>query len=73
MVRDGEHGLLVDPGQPDELAKALEKLLASPELRRSLGTAARKRAEERFDLPALRERLGAIYLEAARARSRRRP
>jgi glycosyltransferase involved in cell wall biosynthesis len=73
MVRDGEHGLLVDPGQPDQLAEALETLLASPDLRSSMGTSARKRAEERFDLPALRERLGAIYKEAARARRRPRP
>jgi glycosyltransferase involved in cell wall biosynthesis len=70
LVRDGEHGLLIDPGQPDELAEALEKLVASPELRRSMGTSARKRAEERFDLPALRQRLGELYREAARARSR---
>lgn len=72
MIRDGVDGFLVDPGHPDELATALGRLLASPELRRSMGASARKRAEERFDLPGLRERLETLYREAAWARSQAR-
>jgi glycosyltransferase involved in cell wall biosynthesis len=65
MVRDGEEGLLVEPGRPEELAGALEKVLGSPELRRSMASSARKHVEKRFDLPGLRERLGSLYREAA--------
>jgi glycosyltransferase involved in cell wall biosynthesis len=74
MVQEGEDGILVDPGRPDLLADALAKLVASPELRRSMGASGRRRAKERFDLPGLRERLGKLYLEAsssARSRTRR--
>lgn len=73
MVRDGRDGFLIDPGRTDELADVLERLVRSPELRRSMGRSARERAEERFDLPRFRERLGGIYREAASTgrRSRR--
>jgi len=70
MVRDGEDGFLVDPANAEALADALVKLLDSAELRRSMGRSGRERAEERFDLPRLRERLQELYLEAARARTR---
>lgn len=69
MVRDGEDGLLVDPGDSDGLADALAKLLGSPELRRTMGSSARRRAEDRFDLPGLRQRLRELYMEAAASRS----
>lgn len=72
MVREGEDGFLVDPGSPDALADALGKLLSSPQLRRTMGASGRKRAEERFDLPGLRERLRKLYMEAAGSLSRTR-
>jgi glycosyltransferase involved in cell wall biosynthesis len=71
MVRDGKDGFLVDPGHPEAMAEVLARLVTSPELRRSMGASARRHAEERFDLPALRERLRQLYLEASSARRRR--
>lgn len=50
LIEDGESGLLVEPGDPGALAAALNRLLASPELRHRLAAGARRRAEERFDL-----------------------
>ena len=47
LVVDGVTGLLVPPGDPAALRAALERLLAEPELRRRLGTAARARVAER--------------------------
>ncbi len=54
QVVEGETGLLVDPGDPELLAAALERLTDDPALRRRLGVAGRARAEERFDLEPFR-------------------
>ena len=61
MVEHEVTGLLAEPGDEVGLADALERLLASRDLRRSLGEAGRKRVPERFastrTAPALQERL----------------
>lgn len=62
IVADGETGVLVQPGRPDELAQALGRLVGDAELRRTMGEAARRRAEERFSLPRWR----AAHLELYR-------
>jgi glycosyltransferase involved in cell wall biosynthesis len=46
LVRDGETGFLVPPGDVQALRGALERLLADPVLRRRMGRAARRRAAE---------------------------
>jgi glycosyltransferase involved in cell wall biosynthesis len=45
IVKDGETGLLVPPGDADALRQAMERLLANPELRARMGKAARRRAD----------------------------
>jgi glycosyltransferase involved in cell wall biosynthesis len=50
-VRDGREALLVDPGDPDAIARALTDLGDDPVLRRRIGTAARARWQERYALP----------------------
>jgi glycosyltransferase involved in cell wall biosynthesis len=47
LVEDGACGRLTPPGDADALARALDGLLASPQLRREYGGAARARACER--------------------------
>ncbi len=42
LVRDGETGLLVQPGNPTELRAGIDRLLADPELRKRLGANARR-------------------------------
>ena len=49
VVRDGVEGFLVPVRDPHLLADAIVQLLREPDLRRSMGAAARARAEERFD------------------------
>jgi glycosyltransferase involved in cell wall biosynthesis len=61
VVVDGETGLLVPPRDPDALAEALRTLLADPELRRRLGEAGRRRAQELFDVPRFRRDHLALY------------
>jgi glycosyltransferase involved in cell wall biosynthesis len=61
QVTDGETGLLVEPGNPDELTAALARLTQDAELRRRLGAAARVRAERAFDLEPFRRAHVELY------------
>jgi glycosyltransferase involved in cell wall biosynthesis len=46
IVTTPDHGLLVDPEAPTELAAALRQVLCSPDLRRRLSSGARNRAQD---------------------------
>lgn len=48
VIEDGESGLLVEPGSPEELARAIDRLAADEALRKRLGSAARRRVMERY-------------------------
>jgi glycosyltransferase involved in cell wall biosynthesis len=61
LVVEGETGLLVEPGDPDKLAAAIDRLLADPELRRRLGHAGRARAQGRFALESFRRAHVELY------------
>ena len=50
IVKDGETGVLVPPGEPEPMARALSELLADPERMNQMGKLGHKRAEEHFDL-----------------------
>jgi glycosyltransferase involved in cell wall biosynthesis len=50
IVRDGENGLLVAPGDVKGLGNALELLLRDPQLRARFGAAGRRNIEVRFDV-----------------------
>jgi glycosyltransferase involved in cell wall biosynthesis len=60
-IEDGETGLLVAPGDSGALQKALERLLASGELRDRLGQAARTRASTLFTSEAAASALLRAY------------
>jgi glycosyltransferase involved in cell wall biosynthesis len=64
LVEDGVTGLLVQEGDPDALAHALERLLADEALAQDLAAAARRRVEERFDLGHNVARLRQLFEEA---------
>jgi len=65
LVVDGETGIVVPPRDPAALRSALQRLLADPGLRRSLGAAGRERARERFSWDAVTDATLAAYAEAA--------
>ena len=48
IIQDGETGYLIEPGNVDELADKLDKLLENPELARQMGEAGRKFVEDKF-------------------------
>jgi len=50
VVRQGETGYVVPPGDVELLADSLRTLVASPETRRRLGDNGRRLVEEHFDL-----------------------
>ena len=54
IVQDGENGLLVPPGDPEELARALHRLLTDADLRIRLGKAPRRTIAEHHDLERFR-------------------
>lgn len=56
MLDRGRVGLLVEPGQPDELAGAIATLLANPTHRMNLGHLARERILTQYNL----EKIGAL-------------
>ncbi len=65
VSQDGETGLTVPPGDVDALARAVRELLASPERRRELGRAARRRVELEFRKEVMAERVLALYREVS--------
>jgi colanic acid/amylovoran biosynthesis glycosyltransferase len=58
LIESGRDGILVPPGRADELAAALESLLADPALRRELGAQGRAKVLREFDAEAS---AGALY------------
>ena len=46
LLSDGEYGLLVTPGDVEQLVAALDRILDDPQLRHELGTKGRARAQE---------------------------
>jgi glycosyltransferase involved in cell wall biosynthesis len=67
LVRDGEDGILVPAGDPAALAAAIAKLLGDPELAGELGTSARIRQRQQFDLAGNVSEIEGLYEALAAA------
>lgn len=63
IVRDGQTGLLVNPGDCQGLAYAISSLLKAPDLRYQFAANARKEAEHRFRPDVVARRTYELYLE----------
>jgi glycosyltransferase involved in cell wall biosynthesis len=72
MIADGENGLLVPPGDEDQLAEAMARLLNDADLRARLAAGATERIQ-RFTASAVVERLEAVYARVAPRDSRTSP
>lgn len=66
--QDGITGYTVTPSSVDELAQALNRLMADPALCQRLGAQALQRAQLEFSLDALRSKTLAVYNEAVSQR-----
>lgn len=61
IVRPGENGLLVPPGDAAALASALEGLARNPRRMRRMGDVARTDVRERFSWDSILDRLESVY------------
>ena len=61
IIRDGQTGLLVTPGRPQEMAQAIERLLTDYDLRRRIIGAALQLVQREFDNRILIRDLVQIY------------
>ncbi len=72
LVTDGETGLLFQPGDVDDLVRALRRLVADPILRHALGDRARRHVLAHRDWSALARRYLDVYGAALEHRHARR-
>ena len=61
LVADGAQALLVDRGDSEQLARAIDRLLADDGLRAALGASARDVQQADFDLDAVVRRIEQLY------------
>jgi glycosyltransferase involved in cell wall biosynthesis len=62
LIRDGEEGLLVAPGDVAAMQEAVARLASAPDERQRMGERARERAHREFDLERCMQRILAILL-----------
>ena len=71
LIDDGVHGLLVEPGNPEALAAAIDDLLSDRTRASALGKHARERRRREFDLDVMVHNVEALYTELLAARTAR--
>jgi glycosyltransferase involved in cell wall biosynthesis len=72
IVRDGDTGLLVPPGDAGALARAIERLAADPPVARAMAARGREHVQARFATEPCLARLGAVVDEALTERRKQR-
>jgi glycogen(starch) synthase len=68
VIEDGVNGMLVPPGEPEALARAIDRLLADRDLGRRLSEEAQGRAKD-YDWEVLAERVLRVYQGVTGGRS----
>jgi colanic acid/amylovoran biosynthesis glycosyltransferase len=65
LVRDGETGLLVEPGSAPQIARAIERLMDDPVSARRMGREGKKLIEREHDLARSASRLATLFAEGS--------
>ena len=63
VVTHGENGLLVHPGDPEQLAEALDFIVGNRQQAREMGQNGRQRVSQNFSVHIMAEETDKIYLE----------
>lgn len=71
VLQHERNGLLVDEKDPQQLATAINRLLASPSLRKRYGSAGREKAKRELNWESIAEATVEIYKRAIRAQAQR--
>jgi rhamnosyl/mannosyltransferase len=61
VVRHGNTGLLVRPGEPEQLARALEVMGERQGLRENMGRRAKERFDKVFKIDRVAQQIAAMY------------
>ena len=70
-MHDGESGVLVSPGNHNELANAISELLLDEQRRLTLGEKGRERVESNFSVQLMAARTVEFYVGLLRERTAR--
>jgi starch synthase len=68
VVKHGETGILVNPGDYKKLADAIVRLLSDPDLRRRMGEEGRRRVEKLFNWDEAADKTIEVYRQVAESR-----
>lgn len=68
VIEEGRDGLLVDPGDSGDLARAVLRLIDSPDLRRRMGEAGRRKTLERYTWESVVPRFRETYRQVIEER-----
>jgi glycosyltransferase involved in cell wall biosynthesis len=71
VIRGGEHGLLVSPGDPQVVADAILAVLDDPALAARLSANGRRRVKDEFSFEAVVRRTEELYRELLASKTRR--
>ena len=69
IIVDGETGMLIPPGDPEAIARAVNALMADPARRARMAVAGRARAEEKFSWTSIAARTLEFYAELIQQRA----
>ena len=61
LIEDGSSGLLIEPGDPDVLAKAVQSLFDHPDRARTMAAAAKKAVHDRHSVDSMVERYVSLF------------
>ena len=64
MIRHGENGLIVPPGEPAALAEAIDRLVRDAPVREAMAKAGRAYVEENLSIEAVIPRYEQAYMRA---------
>lgn len=63
LIEDGRGGYLVDPGSPEQLARAISQVISEPGRALEMGEENRRRREREFDIATTARRVEDLYVE----------